>query len=213
MESPGAQLPVFSRAPAAMREMLLFPYVAGAGFVQAMWRADGADTSRHAPLGEHLPHSTEQVLWPLDRFVEMRDTPTELRFDSTTDWRIVHENTLGAFETRLFLGEHLGPAEDHARGWDGDRFRVLADSAGRRALVWYSIWDDADSADRFAGLVRQVIAGGSLSAAGAVIPGDLEGRPLVRVVLAEAGESADRVPILAVHCANESGSRQVCRGN
>ena len=210
MESPGAQLPVFRRAPPAMREMLLFPYVAGAGFVQSFWRSDTADTGREAPLGPNLPHSTEQVLWPLDRFVETRDAPTELRFEGSADWRIVHENTLGAFETRLFLGEHLGPAESHARGWDGDRFRVLEDSAGRRALVWYSVWDDAESADTFAGLVRQVIAAGSLGGAADVRIDELDGRPLVRVVLAGSGLAVEEIPALAVHCADEASQRVPC---
>ena len=209
MESPGAQLPVFSRAPAAMREMLLFPYVAGAGFVQTIWRADTADTARHAPLGEHLPHSTEQVLWPLDRFVATRDAPTELRFDSTGDWRVVHENTLGAFETRLFLGEHLGRAEDHARGWDGDRFRVVEDSTGRRALIWHSVWDDADSADRFAGLVRQVIAGGSLGGPADVRRAELEGRPIVTVIITD-GIATEALPAPGVRCTDPTGAPEDC---
>jgi hypothetical protein len=210
MESPGSQLPVFSRAPAAMREMLLFPYVAGAGFVQAIWRADAADTSRHAPLGEHLPHSTEQVLWPMDRFIATRDAPTELRFDSAAAWRTVHENTLGAFESKLFLQEHLGPAESHALGWDGDRFRVLEDAQGRHALIWYSLWDDAASADAFTADVRDVLAAGSLAAAGAVRQELLEGRSLVRIVIAPSTLPADSVPEMAVYCANEAGQRIGC---
>jgi hypothetical protein len=42
-----------------------------------------------------------------------------------------------------------------AAGWDGDRYQVVSGGGeGERegeALVWYSVWDDARAADRFAG--------------------------------------------------------------
>src|SRR5690606_30845345 len=50
--------PVFRSAPRIIRETLLFPYVRGASFAQAVWRAaptqDGA-VAYPAPFGDWLP--------------------------------------------------------------------------------------------------------------------------------------------------------------
>ena len=200
MESPGAGLPVFRRAPRAMREMLLFPYVAGASFVQAFWRT-GIDDDRAPPLGDALPQSTEQVLWPIDRFIEDRDAPTEIRFDDDAGgWQTLYENTLGAFETRLFLDHHLQADTLHARGWDGDRFRLLQDADSARALVWYSIWDDQTAAGAFVAQLRRIVDAGGLSAD--IRTDALDGRPVVRVVIAPRGAALPTVsaPRLCDEC-------------
>jgi hypothetical protein len=195
MESPGAGLPVFRRAPRAMQEMLLFPYVSGASFVQAFWRTGLDDDNHKPPLGDALPQSTEQVLWPADRFID-RDAPTELRFDDAGDGRPVYENTLGAFETRLFLDHHLGADTAHARGWDGDRFRLLEGPDSARALVWYSIWDDTAAADAFVAQLQRVVGAGALSTQTAVRAEALDGRPVVRVVIAAPGAPVTTLPTL-----------------
>ncbi|HUH13919.1 MAG TPA: DUF6782 family putative metallopeptidase, partial [Longimicrobiales bacterium] len=76
LEGHNERFPVFRDAPRIVRETLLFPYLGGAGFVQELWRAAAPD--RPAPLGEHLPLSTEQVLHPRARFLQERDEPTEI---------------------------------------------------------------------------------------------------------------------------------------
>jgi hypothetical protein len=208
LEQESSEFPVFRRAPRAIREMLMFPYASGAAFVQALWRAVPAGSERPVPLGEHLPQSTEQVLHPTDAFLGVRDDPTELRFAPDTGWTVLYENTLGAFETRLFLEEHLGSGD--AAGWDGDRFRLLQDPAGQRALIWASIWDDAGSATAFAAAAQRVLDGGSLDADGAVSTATLEARPIVRIVLTGPGLGAVHVPMLDVHCADQSGDASPC---
>jgi hypothetical protein len=212
MESPGADLPVFRRAPRALREMLLFPYVSGAVFVQAFWRTGLHDGGRAPPLGAALPQSTEQVIWPFDRFLEARDAPTELRFGSDTEWRVLYENTLGAFETRLFLEHHLGADTLHARGWDGDRFQLLGPADGSaRALVWTSIWDDDESAGAFVASVRRMLDSASFPSAGAITRARVDDRPLVRVVLATDDALLPRVPAATVSCVDGTGNSVDCR--
>src|SRR5690606_28718862 len=78
LEAENEQFPVFRSAPRILRETLLFPYLNGAAFVQALWRAAGSDRTP-APLDTLLPQSTEQVLHPADRFLGERDAPTEIR--------------------------------------------------------------------------------------------------------------------------------------
>ncbi len=142
--------PVFRSAPRLLREALLFPYANGAGFVWRVWAARPA--GERPALAQFIPASTEQVLDP-GAFLEAADPPTELRFESTGPWRVIYENTFGALETRLFF-EIRGGDPAAARGWDGDRYRVLETPEGGRVLVWHSVWDDAESAVRFAAAVR-----------------------------------------------------------
>ena len=62
-----------------------------------------------------------------------------------------YDDDLGEFETRLLLNQLLGNEAQATRlstGWDGDRYAVLGPAAD--ALVWYTAWDDAAAADRFA---------------------------------------------------------------
>ena len=56
----------------------------------------------------------------------------------------------------IFLSEHLGksPASS-SEGWDGDRYRLVKTSDGP-VLEWFSVWDDAASADRFAAAYKQI---------------------------------------------------------
>jgi len=186
MEADNASLPVFRSAPRILRETMLFPYAGGASFVHQLWLrplVTGFGTPYPAPLGERLPHSTEQVLHPQSRFLVEKDEPTELRFDGDTTG-VIYENTLGELEMRILLQEHLGN-DAAAAGWDGDRFRLL-ETQGRRALVWFSVWDDGGAADRFADAYRQ-IARRRTDRSINVQRFELDGRPAVRVIDADTG--------------------------
>jgi hypothetical protein len=194
------EFPVFGRAPRIIRETLLFPYVSGASFVQALWRTEAG---RVPPFGAFMPQSTEQVLDPRARFIEDRDEPTELSHDDTEGPDRLWENTLGAFETRLFVEEATG-ATDGARGWDGDRY-TLYESATGNVLVWTSIWDDASAADLFAERADRFVAGNGRG--GFVRRIEIDGRPGVRMVI---GADSTSAPDPAVYCSDLEGNRIAC---
>jgi hypothetical protein len=178
------EFPVFQRAPRIIQRSLLFPYVGGAGFVHQLWRHRSPEQPRRAPLGELLPQSTSQVLHPLERFIRARDEPLELRFHDEPGWTIRLENNFGEFEMRVFLEEHLGAgAANDARGWAGDRFRLIDDEAGRSVLVWYSAWADDVAADRFGTAVERVARLGVEPARWAVERTEIGEMPAVRVVV------------------------------
>ena len=185
LEAQNSQFPVFQRAPRVLREALLFPYASGAGFVQKLWLRpllSGFGDPYPAPLGDLMPSSTEQVMHPDSRFLVERDEPTELRLGAAAG-EVVRENTLGELETSIVLSEHLGAGtESAAQGWDGDRYRLIRKGSGH-VLVWYSVWDDNGSADRFADAYRRISAKRSRSARVERI--SVDGRPLVRVVDAD----------------------------
>lgn len=204
LEAQNDNFPVFRSAPRIIRETMLFSYLKGASFVQALWRAE-ANGGRPAPIGHWLPSSTEQVLHPGARFIAERDEPTEIMLEETPSaeragaWRAVYENTLGELEAGILLSEHLGPGADSiARGWDGDRYRLLATPAGGHVLVWYSVWDDDAAADRFAGAYRRILSARAAERQGTVERLSLDGRPVVRVVDADRGVPLADVPVPGV---------------
>ncbi|MCA9738877.1 MAG: DUF6782 family putative metallopeptidase [Gemmatimonadota bacterium] len=144
LEQARTQYPALASAPRVIQESLLYPYLAGAGFVQALWQAQGG---RPAPFGRDLPQSTEQVDDPA-RFVGERDDPTALALTAPgVEIRI--EDELGQLGTRILLEERAGTmAGAAARGWDGDRF-LLWEQGGQSGLVWATVWDDPAARDAF----------------------------------------------------------------
>jgi hypothetical protein len=195
LERQNSQFPVFQRAPRIIREGVLFPYLSGAGFVHALWRSREPNPRYPAPIDSLLPQSTEQVMRPLERFVQQRDQPSVLAIDSIANgWSVVRDNELGQFETAIFLREHIGETgRAAADGWDGDRYVLLRDAGGRDVLHWFSVWDSEQAARTFA--AAAAMATGFLeerAAAVRLIPG--AAAPLVHIVIAHAGISPDTLP-------------------
>jgi hypothetical protein len=149
LETQQAQMQAYAGAPLWLRETLLFPYLAGADFVRAHLLAN----PDAPPFDAAMPASTEQILH-YERYAA-GDAPTELRFSADGDAPVRHEDGLGEFEIRLLFQVLLNDAAGLraaalAQGWDGDRYQVIRAGPAADALVWYSVWDDAAAADRFA---------------------------------------------------------------
>jgi hypothetical protein len=205
LEAANAQFPVFQRAPRAVREALLFPYIAGASFVRRLWMR--ADTPAAAPFDQLLPQSTEQVIHTEERFLFARDEPTELRFENAPEgWSVVYENTLGELETTLFLEEHLGIGQATAMGWDGDRYRVLNAPGGGRIMDWVIVFDDVAAARSFAGHTQRALQRRKFN----VQESTQEDRHFVRVRLSDNAAALELLPPVPFFCTDAAGSRQSC---
>jgi len=150
-----ADQPVLDRSPRVLREMLLFPYLAGIGFVRALrvrggWRAVDA-------AFEHPPDSTEQVLHPARFFA--RDPPVAVAVPPIPALDATHaeiyRDVLGEITVRLALEERLAAdvADAAAEGWGGDQAVVYLRRGAPEpaapadvALVLRTTWDsDADA--------------------------------------------------------------------
>ena len=143
LASAQASSPRFASAPLVIREQLLFPYLEGADFMMWWEKSQWSDTM---PYGPRLPQSTEQVLQP-SHYVG--DPPRRVRIDSAET--ALFENTMGDLGVRILTASLNGGGEIASAlniGWGGDRFRVY-DVAPAGALVWYIVWDNAESARRF----------------------------------------------------------------
>ena len=159
------EFPELDAAPAAVSAVLLFPYGSGLPFIERLHGAGGWERVNAAFADP--PVSTEQILHPL-KYLD-RDEPSLVTLPAAEDalgdgWRLVAEDTLGELQTALLLaalepgegidaitGEMRLPeaARNAAAGWDGDRFALWEDGAGRETLVWRSVWDTPEDARAF----------------------------------------------------------------
>jgi hypothetical protein len=147
MNDQQQRMPVFAAAPRIIKEGLVFPYLAGADFVRWFSR-EYPDT---VPFGPRLPASTEHILRP-ERY-RAGDMPVTMTFVDADE--AVYTDNLGQFETEILLTEWTGSesvASGGSFGWAGDRYAVFEAGEGH-ALVWWTVWDDTRSADRFYGIV------------------------------------------------------------
>jgi hypothetical protein len=177
-----ASMPVFARAPLIVREALIFPYLAGAEFMH-WWETSPFRDS--VPYGPRMPVSTEQVLHP-ERYAR-HDVPVSLAFPPASD--VLYEDVLGESEIRVLMAQLSGADQVMAKapvGWDGDRYRVSRTPAGP-ALVWYVIWEDKRSAEKFVQRNGEKLRSTGRKGYRAAIESlELDGKPLTRHVLAPA---------------------------
>jgi hypothetical protein len=148
--------PALASAPLIVRETLLFPYLSGAELARSVSGNGHPDS-----LLRRLPESTEQVLHA-DRYVGQGgrpDAPLAVALPSPRLGSVVAENTLGEFETRLVLFQHLDElrvAAEAANGWGGDRWLVVRTPTGD-AFVWVTAWDGPVDAAQFYDAMSQLV--------------------------------------------------------
>ncbi len=148
------------KAPAFIRDSLLFSYVYGARFMQVYRKSfSWAETGG---LYRRLPRSTEQIIHP-EKYFSEPDDPTRIDTavdDALIDWETEYSDIFGEYQAQLALREYLTDekAELATAGWDGDRIRLLRHEDGKLALQWDTIWDDDSEArefrDHYAELIR-----------------------------------------------------------
>ncbi len=209
-ESQSSQ-PVFASAPEVIQEELLFPYLSGAEFM----RRFKAHEPGKLPLTD-LPVSTTQILHEPAFFGTPRDVPAAVTLPATVG-RTIYENDLGEFDTRLFLYRHTHDqtlAVSAAEGWDGERFRILAEPSGT-AVVWVTVWHTPVEAARFVDALGQatekryrtpnptLAASGRRTYRGSkrtaeVTPTVIDGRSVVLYVDVPAGSSTALLNLSAV---------------
>jgi len=202
--------PIFGAAPKVIQEELLFPYINGAEFVRRFKEHEPGKL----PFND-MPLSTEQVMHDRSYFATPRDVPIRITLPKVPG--AIYENTLGEFDTRLFLFQHLedaGTASRAAIGWGGDRYAVVRTSSGN-GVAWVTAWDSAMDAAEFVDALGQAIerryrvkaptnsAGGVRTYSGAgrtvvVTPREIDGKNVVLFVDVPTGTSTQRVDLSRV---------------
>lgn len=145
----GAEL---ARAPAWVRDSLLFSYFQGFAFCLEVRRRGGQKLLDRA-FTTDPPRSSEQILHP-EKWHGVRDDPAVLPWPDLSralpGYRKAAEGELGEATLHTLLRQTSKPEEkaaEAAAGWGGDRFAVY-EKDGRRVLVWLTEWDtEADAAE------------------------------------------------------------------
>lgn len=141
-------------APKFLRESLLFPYLKGLGYCEALYAGGGwaaLDAAYARP-----PASTAQILHP-----GQRGEPIPVAFEETTvgGQKPLADNVLGEFGARQLLSVGLhddARATDAAAGWRGDRYLVYGD-ARASSWVWKVACADEAAARKLAAAVRDCL--------------------------------------------------------
>ena len=144
--------PLYDKAPKVIRDLLIFPYIAGLGMVtenlgEGGW--DGIDAAYKDP-----PRSTEQVMHPakyLEGEAPLEVTLPDLGIALNQDWTPVYSSVGGEFLIQRHLDSGLSTREasDAAAGWGGDAFALYHDGDDGRLLVWLLQWDSEKEAGEF----------------------------------------------------------------
>ena len=134
--------------------------------LSARRRRLGACRSRAQPTP---PQSTEQVLHP-ERFAR-HEAPERPRLPSPRDalgagYELLHEDTLGELEMRVYFGAAAqeAAAQHAAQGWGGDRLYAYRGADQKVAIVWLTIWDDEREAREAEQAAERVAATAAASA-------------------------------------------------
>jgi hypothetical protein len=152
-------LPAASGLPRYVRESLVFPYVAGARFVDRIQQQGGWAAVDRA-FGRDAPVSTEQIMHP--RKYERDERPVRVplegvRAELPAGARRLARGDIGEFDTAQVLYEANGRArsDEAAAGWGGSTFELwrLPDGGDVLAVVW--AWDSARNAREFARAARR----------------------------------------------------------
>ncbi|HZE63338.1 MAG TPA: hypothetical protein VE056_05630 [Pyrinomonadaceae bacterium] len=162
----------FNRAPRALRESLIFPYLQGSEWATRVYRAQGfAGLSK---AFTKLPLSTEQILHPekyfayeqplkivlpdLSSLLNAADKGATSELPSAhrplpASWRRIDSDVNGEWGYYLLLDQFLNsPAESRraAAGWSGDRYHVYEGAnPGQVMIAQVSAWDTENDAREF----------------------------------------------------------------
>ena len=154
--------PQMAKAPAYIRDALLFSYVEGAIFSQKILK-EGAGWEDFNRVYTDPPATTQQILHPelyLDGVVPEPVDLSPARRAVPRSWKKLDENHMGEFGLHAILKEHLGKqvAEELAPAWAGDTYAVFEHQKTREALLLFRLrLRDEEAAVRFFGIYSDAL--------------------------------------------------------
>ena len=145
--------PVIAKAPKFVRDLLLFPYVEGLGFLYQLRKRQPWSTL--SAVYKDPPRSTTQILHPA-KYLDAREDPLTVAVPDLSSllpgMHFVAEDDLGESSLGAVLALHLGDQEGPraAEGWRGDRYRIWEDAAGRFTIAYRVVVADLAAASALA---------------------------------------------------------------
>jgi hypothetical protein len=169
-----ASAAILERAPAILKDSLLFPYTGGLQLALAAFQGGGF--AGVDGLYANPPDTTEQVLHPekfqADEQAVAVDFPAGFPASLGEGWKTAVEDTLGEFQLEIFVRDAAGAGESDiaVEGWGGDRVAFVEGPGGANAAIMDTAWDtDADAAEFAAALEGYVAKLEAAGRAGAVL--------------------------------------------
>ena len=185
-----------ARAPALIRERLVFPYLHGLTFMGALYRAGGYDLVNR--VYANPPTSTEQVLHPEKYLAGEKPTPVPAPA-APPGYEALISGRVGELQIRVILSQCMSP-DDAARaadGWGGDAFTVAGREGGDAALLWSTVWDDEQHAREFEAAARRYLRCTRSKAGTRVMPlDDVVTRTGTKVALVRGLAASDAPPVV-----------------
>lgn len=171
--SSGVNTEQFNKAPRALRESLIFPYLQGSEWATVVYRRDGF--AGMSAAFTKLPLSTEQILHPEKYLTYERPLKITLPDVSgllnaaeknptsglpAASWHRIDADVNGEWGYYLLLDQFLNAPADSRRaaaGWAGDRYGVYEGAnPGQVMIAHVSAWDtDADAREFFDAYVKR----------------------------------------------------------
>jgi hypothetical protein len=150
-----------STAPLYMRESLLFPYMQGLKFQQAvvlkMGKAGFAEVFRNPPA------NSQEILHPATYMNRVpRKAPAMPSIAERSAYRVMTGGSIGEFDHSIWIQQYTGKAEASALAphWRAGAFELLEEKKKRHTVLLYaSEWDDAASAQQMFNAYRRVLTG------------------------------------------------------
>ncbi len=147
--------------PEALREINVFPAVAGFKFMRSFRKWNSLEDANR--LYSDFPRSTEQFMHP-EKYLAQRDDPTIVESQPppivlSVPWKSSYTNVLGEFSLYLVLNRFIErhKAMRATQGWDGDRLELFEHPNGHLAFVLRSVWDTEEDASEFAEAYSDVV--------------------------------------------------------
>jgi hypothetical protein len=167
-----------SGLPPYMQRSLIFPYSAGARFVDAI----GTWGPANAALRDEPPVSTEQILHPEKYRAGERPLPVQPARPPGPEWEREAHGTIGEFDTAELVRTSDSPvrATRAAAGWGGGRYE-LWERADRSVLALAWRWDTRRDAAEFAAALPRYV-----ERTLGDVPVDLDVGPTVRMTIGPA---------------------------
>ena len=155
------QDPLLSKAPAVIRDSLLFPYLEGAGFSQQFLKAH-AGWADLKLLFQNPPVSSQQIIHPEKYLANEKPVSVTLpdwKGIVPDDWKVLDANIMGEFGLQEILKAFLGGdrASLLSPAWAGDRYAVFENAKKETPLVFRLALDNDDDAARFFGQYSEAL--------------------------------------------------------
>jgi hypothetical protein len=159
-DSGPGEFPVFEKAPLYLRRSLVFPYLEGMVFQDAVLERD--HQRGFAEVFTDAPVSTQQILHPEKYFANVKPTEPDLPDPQLPrGYKGLVRGELGELEHGILLEQYVGKpqAQEIAPHWRGCNFELRENKKAARVVLLYAVeWDDEASAARYFALYRQVLA-------------------------------------------------------